>query len=52
LDDIDQQLTTLRQQRQAAAEELNERKASHVALQRALAAARRRVSEAEAAVNE
>ena len=52
LEGIDEQLTLLRQQRQAAAEELNERKASHVALQRALAAARRRVSEAEAAVDD
>lgn len=49
LEDIDEQLADLRKRRQAAAEELSERKASHVAAQRALTAARRRVSEAEAA---
>ncbi len=52
LEEIDGKLAGLRQERQVAAEKLSERKASHVALQRALAAARRRVSEAEAATGD
>jgi hypothetical protein len=51
VEEIDEQLTQLRQRRQAAAEKLSELKASHVASQRTLAAARRRVSEAEAAAD-
>lgn len=51
LEEIDEQLAELRQRRQAATDELSERKAAHVASQRALAAARRRVSEAESAAD-
>ncbi len=47
LEEIDEQLETLRRQRKAAADELSERRKEHTAAQRALAQAQRRVRELE-----
>jgi hypothetical protein len=47
LDEIDQQLETLRRRRKATADDLSERRKEHTAAQRALAQAQRRLKELE-----